>query len=75
MLAGVKFEDLSVLLAPGGSKNDPKAAVIGIFGVGSKRASIALGEHVEVKTRFRGERSLESGSKVMKPVRFGVRGA
>ena len=58
-VGGVKFEDLSVLLAPGGSENDPKAAVIGIFGVGSKRASIALGEHVEIKTRFRGERSLE----------------
>ena len=58
-VGGVKFEDLNVLLAPGGSKNDPKATVIGIFGVGSKRASIALGEHVEFKTRFRGERSLE----------------
>jgi|ERR1022692_4838707 hypothetical protein len=30
-VGGVKFEDLSVLLAPGGSENDPKAAVIGIL--------------------------------------------
>lgn len=58
-VGGVRFEDLYLLLAPGGSKNDPKSEVIGIFGVGSKRASIALGEHVEIKTRFRGERSLE----------------
>jgi hypothetical protein len=56
---GVRFEDLYRLLAPGGSKNDPSAEVIGIFGVGSKRAGIALGEQVEIKTRFRNERSLE----------------
>jgi hypothetical protein len=56
---GVKFEDLYLLLAPGGSKNDPKSEVIGIFGVGSKRAGIALGEQVEIRTRFKSERSLE----------------
>jgi hypothetical protein len=33
--------------------------MIGIFGVGSKRAGIALGEQVEIKTRFRSEQSLE----------------
>ncbi len=37
-VGGVRFEDLYLLLAPGGSKNDPKSEVIGIFGVGSKRA-------------------------------------
>ena len=58
-VGGVRFEDLHLLLAPGGSKNDPGAQVIGIFGVGSKRASIALGEHVEIRTRFRRERSLQ----------------
>lgn len=58
-MGGVRLEDLYLLLAPGGSKNDPKAQMIGIFGVGSKRAGIALGEDVEIKTRFKGERSLE----------------
>jgi len=58
-VGGVKFEDLYLLLAPGGSKNDPKSEVIGIFGVGSKRAGIALGEQVDIKTRFKAERSLE----------------
>jgi Histidine kinase-, DNA gyrase B-, and HSP90-like ATPase len=58
-VGGVKFEDLYLLLAPGGSKNDPKSEVIGIFGVGSKRAGIALGEHVEIKTRYKSDRSLE----------------
>jgi Histidine kinase-, DNA gyrase B-, and HSP90-like ATPase len=58
-VGGVRFQDLYLLLAPGGSNNDPKAPMIGIFGVGSKRAGVALGEQVEIKTRYRGEQSLE----------------
>jgi hypothetical protein len=58
-VGGVKFEDLYLLLAPGGSKNDPNAEVIGIFGVGSKRAGIALGEQVDIRTRFQSGQSLE----------------
>ncbi|MGJ4907829.1 ATP-binding protein [Bradyrhizobium sp. HKCCYLS2033] len=58
-VGGVKFEDLHLLLAPGGSKNDPASEVIGIFGVGSKRAGIALGEQVDIRTRFRSGQSLE----------------
>jgi hypothetical protein len=56
---GVREGQLRVLLAPGGSLNDPNAELIGIFGVGSKRAGIALGEHVEIRTRYRKERSLQ----------------
>jgi len=56
---GVGYEDLKLLVAPGGSKNDRSAERIGIFGVGSKRAGIALGEHVEIRTRRGSERSLE----------------
>lgn len=48
---GIKASDLRLLIAPGGSRNDPKAQVIGVFGVGSKRASVAIGERVEIKTR------------------------
>ncbi len=49
---GIRTEELRLLVAPGGSRNDPNAAVIGIFGVGGKRASVALGEHVEIRTRY-----------------------
>jgi Histidine kinase-, DNA gyrase B-, and HSP90-like ATPase len=49
---GVKREDLRLLVAPGGSRNDPSGEIIGIFGVGSKRAGIALAEHLVIKTRF-----------------------
>lgn len=48
---GVKQEELRLLVAPGGSRNDPNAEIIGIFGVGSKRAGVALGEQVVMKTR------------------------
>lgn len=48
---GVAVQDLDVLVAPGGSLNDPNATVIGVFGVGSKRAGVALGEVVEIRTR------------------------
>lgn len=52
---GIKRSDLRLLLSPGGSKNDPNAAIIGIFGVGSKRAVVALGERVELRTRVKGQ--------------------
>jgi len=56
---GVKRQDLRLLIAPGESKNDLAAEVIGIFGVGGKRAGIALAEHVTIKTRFHDEESSE----------------
>src|SRR5271169_1758701 len=36
---GVRLNDLHVLIAPGGSRNDPLAELIGVFGVGGKRAA------------------------------------
>jgi hypothetical protein len=58
-LGGVEHRDLKFLVAPGGSKNEPTAERIGIFGVGSKRAGVALGEHVEIRTRYQNGRSFE----------------
>jgi Histidine kinase-, DNA gyrase B-, and HSP90-like ATPase len=49
---GVSLADLNLLISPGGSRNDPSAVLIGIFGVGGKRSAIALAEYVEIKTRF-----------------------
>ncbi len=56
---GVKQDELELLIVPGGSRNDPGAQVIGIFGVGSKRAGIALGETVKIQTRYKKEASYE----------------
>jgi hypothetical protein len=56
---GVKQEELRLLITPGGSRNNPQDEVIGIFGVGSKRAAIALGEQVEIRTRYREEQAFQ----------------
>lgn len=56
---GVKEEDLRMLIAPGVSKNSPDAETIGIFGVGSKRAVVALAETVTIKTRHRNSDSYQ----------------
>jgi hypothetical protein len=56
---GLRQAELRLLVAPGGSKNNPNDEVIGIFGVGGKRAGIALGEHVEIRTRYQKERSYQ----------------
>jgi hypothetical protein len=48
---GVSPGDLRYLVAPGGSNNDPCAEMIGVFGVGSKRAAMALAESVAIRTR------------------------
>src|SRR5438552_3952333 len=56
---GLEQQDLPLLAVPGGSRNDPEAELIGIFGVGGKRAAVALGEQVEIRTRFRSERTFE----------------
>ena len=49
---GVPESDLQFLIAPGASRNDPNSETIGIFGVGSKRAVVALAENVIIKTRY-----------------------
>lgn len=56
---GVKAENLKLLIAPGGSDNNPLSEVIGLFGVGSKRAGVALGEQVHIRTRYKNEKSFE----------------
>jgi len=55
---GVPESQVRLLMAPGASRNDPDAEVIGIFGVGGKRAGVALGEHVQIRTRHAKEKSL-----------------
>lgn len=47
---GVLRDNLRLLIAPGGSTNSPNGESIGIFGVGSKRAVVAIAEHVSIRT-------------------------
>ena len=56
---GVSKDDLHLLISPGRSRNDEAAELIGIFGVGGKRAVIALAEQTEIKTRHRDQQTHE----------------
>lgn len=56
---GVSHENLRLLITPGGSANSPDNDSIGVFGVGSKRAVVAIAEHVEIKTRHLNEDSYQ----------------
>lgn len=56
---GVSKSDLRMLVAPGSSSNNPSAETIGVFGVGSKRAVVALAENVTIKTHRRGDRTYQ----------------
>lgn len=50
---GVKESELSFLISPGASSNNEDKNIIGMFGVGSKRAVVALAKNVKIKTRHR----------------------
>lgn len=49
---GVKKDNLRVIVGPGQSTNDPSDEVIGIFGVGAKRAVVALAQDIKIITRY-----------------------
>jgi len=48
---GVPELDHEQLISPGQSSNDPSGVSIGVFGVGSKRAVVALAKNIRIQTR------------------------
>ena len=48
---GLDKEELPVIVSPGLTRNKDTANTIGIFGVGSKRAVVALAQDVTIRTR------------------------
>jgi hypothetical protein len=56
---GVEVKDARLLITPGATRLQPHDDQIGIFGVGGKRAAIALGEHVEIRTRCGRSKSMQ----------------
>jgi hypothetical protein len=56
---GVPEEDLEMLISPGTSKNSPDENIIGLFGVGSKRAVVALSEEIKILTRHKYNKSYQ----------------
>lgn len=56
---GISEENAELLIAPGASGNELGQALIGIFGVGGKRAGVALGELVEIRTRHASGKTIQ----------------
>ena len=54
---GVREADLDIIVSPGQTTNDPTDRTIGIFGVGTKRAVVALAQSVTITTRCGEERT------------------
>ena len=49
---GVKKSDLHLIVGPGQTSNLPDGKTIGIFGVGTKRAVVALAQDIKITTRY-----------------------
>lgn len=56
---GVKEDEFEYLISPGATSHQPQNDTIGVFGVGGKRAGVALGELVEIKSRHKNQKSLQ----------------
>jgi hypothetical protein len=56
---GVRESDLELLIRPGGTGNSRDEDVIGMFGVGSKRAVVALGENTIIRSRYENAKSFQ----------------
>lgn len=54
---GIEESKLDHVVSPGKTSNDTHDDVIGYFGVGSKRAVIALAENIAIHSRFENEKS------------------
>jgi len=52
---GVPASELGLLFSPGRTTNEISDSSIGYFGVGAKRAVIALAQDVTIRTRFKGK--------------------
>lgn len=55
---GIKEEDLELIVSPGQTREKEYDELIGVFGVGSKRAVIALAEEVKIFSRHKNQKSL-----------------
>ena len=56
---GVRESDLELLVRPGGTGNSRDEDLIGMFGVGSKRAVVALGEDTTIRSRYEKAKSFQ----------------
>lgn len=55
---GIQESDIELIVSPGQTRNDTGEEVIGYFGVGSKRAVVALAQDIKIRTRYKSESTL-----------------
>jgi hypothetical protein len=56
---GVNYDNLQLIVGPGQTGNLPSDETIGIFGVGSKRAVVALAQDIIISTRFNNDKTYQ----------------
>jgi len=56
---GLPKAELKYIVGPGQTGTAPSNETIGIFGVGTKRAVVALAQDIKIKTRFRKEKTYQ----------------
>src|SRR5688572_14336501 len=56
---GFNKSDFALIIGPGHTSNDDTEQTIGIFGVGTKRAVVALAQEVKIKTGSGGKKSFQ----------------
>jgi hypothetical protein len=52
-VGGIKNEELKIIVAPGHTTNKMSEETIGFFGVGSKRAVVALSQYIIITSRYK----------------------
>ncbi len=58
-VGGVDKANLKFIVGPGQTGNLPEAEIIGIFGVGTKRAVVALAQDITITTRYGNQRTFK----------------
>jgi hypothetical protein len=55
---GISENDISLIVSPGLTRKNELTKIIGVFGVGSKRAVVALAEEVKIYSRYNNQKTL-----------------
>ena len=55
---GIKEEEISLIVSPGQSRETASEEIIGVFGVGSKRAVVALAKQIKIFSRHSNKKTL-----------------
>jgi len=55
---GIKEEDIALIVSPGQSRDNTDSEIIGVFGVGSKRAVVALAKDIKIYSRHNSDKTL-----------------